>query len=216
MTRKILTSTRSDGHETKEHIIRCAGKIYARDGYHKATSKAICEVAGVNQAAVNYHFGSRDGLYKAVLSEAHRHIIDINFLKKLEATPGNARKKILLIIDQLIKAVNNSQNWYIRVWIREILTPSPIIDSIIEDTAMPKFKIILKFWEEYLETDTPSLIYAALIAVFSPFTFCLLGEGKLIVRHIPDLSDKDEFLPILKKQAETILDAVKENLQQQK
>lgn len=84
MVKEVLTSTRSDGRETRDHIIECAGRIYARDGYYKATSKEICETAGVNQGAVNYHFGNRDGLYKAVLAEAHRHIIDIQSLKELK------------------------------------------------------------------------------------------------------------------------------------
>jgi AcrR family transcriptional regulator len=212
VVKEVLTSTRSDGRETRDHIIECAGRIYARDGYYKATSKEICETAGVNQGAVNYHFGNRDGLYKAVLAEAHRHIIDIQSLKELKEKPGAARDKVLAVINQLIKTVNNSQDWYIRVWVREMVTPSPIIDTIIEDTAMPKFKIIFQFWEDYLETTDSALVYAAMISVCAPFAFCLIGEGKPASQHIPNAPTKEAFLSILKNQAETILDAVKENI----
>ena len=38
----------------------------AEKGFAAVTSKEICESAGVNNAAVNYHFGSRDGLHRAV------------------------------------------------------------------------------------------------------------------------------------------------------
>jgi AcrR family transcriptional regulator len=46
VSRENTTGLRSDGRETREHIIECAGKIFARDGYYKATSKEICEAAG--------------------------------------------------------------------------------------------------------------------------------------------------------------------------
>ena len=57
---------RMDGRETEEKIIECAGQLIAEKGFASVTSKEICRAAGVNLAAVNYHFGSRDGLYLAV------------------------------------------------------------------------------------------------------------------------------------------------------
>ena len=63
---KFRQRIRSDGEETKKKIITCAGRLMAEKGFAAVTSKEICESAGVNTAAVNYHFGSKDALVQAV------------------------------------------------------------------------------------------------------------------------------------------------------
>ena len=67
---------RSDGDLTKSKILDAAGRLIAQDGFAKTTSKAIAKLAEVDLAAINYHFDGRDGLYRAVLAEAHTHYID--------------------------------------------------------------------------------------------------------------------------------------------
>ena len=67
--KSIKKNTREDGEETKARLIECAGRLIADQGFDRTTSKDICRLAGTNLAAVNYHFGSREGLYKAVLLE---------------------------------------------------------------------------------------------------------------------------------------------------
>lgn len=52
---------------------RAALRIFARDGFRGATTRAIAEEAGLNQALVHYYFGSKAALYRQVLrTELHR------------------------------------------------------------------------------------------------------------------------------------------------
>lgn len=69
-----------DGRETEEKIIKCAGQLIAEKGFASVTSKEICRAAGVNLAAVNYHFGSRDGLYLAVLENVQQYLVGLQQL----------------------------------------------------------------------------------------------------------------------------------------
>lgn len=73
--KSIKKNTREDGAETKARLIQCAGRLIADQGYDRTTSKDICRLAGVNMAAVNYHFGSREGLYQAVLDEVYHYVL---------------------------------------------------------------------------------------------------------------------------------------------
>lgn len=43
-----------------------ASKIFAEKGFRETTVAEICEAAGANIAAVNYHFGDKESLYDAV------------------------------------------------------------------------------------------------------------------------------------------------------
>ena len=69
-------NAREDGEVTRRHILETAVRLFAEHGYADTTSKMICKEAGVNIAAVNYHFGSRDDLYRAVLEDVHEHIVN--------------------------------------------------------------------------------------------------------------------------------------------
>lgn len=90
---KFRQRIRSDGEETKKKIITCAGRLMAEKGSAAVTSKEICESAGVNTAAVNYHFGSRDGLHLAVLSYVQNYIISLETLRNLYEAPYTAERK---------------------------------------------------------------------------------------------------------------------------
>lgn len=54
--------------ETKEKILNVAEELFAQQGYQGTSLRAITAAAGVNLAAVNYHFGSKEALVEAVLS----------------------------------------------------------------------------------------------------------------------------------------------------
>lgn len=52
---------------TRERLIRAARRIFAERGYDAASVREITAAAAANLGAVNYHFGSKQALYDAVL-----------------------------------------------------------------------------------------------------------------------------------------------------
>jgi len=51
---------------TKEKILDTAEKLFVKNGLSATSLRAIIKEAGVNTAAVHYHFGSKQGLIEAV------------------------------------------------------------------------------------------------------------------------------------------------------
>lgn len=62
------------GSQTRERIIRTAEVLFAKDGYAATSLRQITEAAGVNVAAVNYHFGSKESLLIEILDRVIRPI----------------------------------------------------------------------------------------------------------------------------------------------
>ena len=195
-----VTGSREDGRETKERIIQAAGPLFAQHGYDGTTSKEICQQAGVNMAAVNYHFGSRDGLYVAVLEEVQDYLLNIEVLKRLAQEEGSPREKIERFVDFFIEDAFGKNDWHVRVWIRELLHPSPHIQQVIMQKGLPKFYIAAEIFEQalgYRRTDIA--FYGAYISLVAPFIMTFLAQSSPVLEALPVHYPKGEFVAQLKE-----------------
>ena len=52
--------------EAKTRILRAAERLFAEHGYSGVSLRSIMAEAGVNTAAIHYHFGSKEGLLRAI------------------------------------------------------------------------------------------------------------------------------------------------------
>ena len=65
--------------KTYKSLLTTASEVFAEEGYRDATIAEICKRARANVAAVNYHFGDKETLYR----EAWRH----SFLESIKVHP---------------------------------------------------------------------------------------------------------------------------------
>ncbi|MEO3750751.1 TetR family transcriptional regulator [Streptomyces sp. B6B3] len=56
--------------DTKTRILDAAEELFGEHGYAATSLRHVTHAAGVNVAAVNYHFGSKEGLLRAVVRRA--------------------------------------------------------------------------------------------------------------------------------------------------
>ncbi|PLX81516.1 MAG: hypothetical protein C0616_04235 [Desulfuromonas sp.] len=61
--------------DTKQRILDAAEELFARNGFYATSLRQITQLAEVNLAAVNYHFGSKEELLEAVIL---RHLGPLN------------------------------------------------------------------------------------------------------------------------------------------
>jgi AcrR family transcriptional regulator len=59
---------------TRQSIMKAAVKLFAEKGYQGASVRDIVAKAGVNQAAINYHFKGKDALYAELLTTAFERL----------------------------------------------------------------------------------------------------------------------------------------------
>jgi AcrR family transcriptional regulator len=58
----------SGPRDTKEQILDAAEKLFSRKGFTETTLRTLTAEAGVNLAAVNYHYGTKEALLRAVFA----------------------------------------------------------------------------------------------------------------------------------------------------
>ena len=54
------------GDQTRQRLLETAVEIFAHSAYDSVRTRMLADAAGVNQAAIPYYFGGKEGLYLAV------------------------------------------------------------------------------------------------------------------------------------------------------
>lgn len=65
------------GDETRQRLIEVGIEVFGRLGHEAATTRMLAEAAGVNLAAIPYHFGGKEGLYQAVVKNVGESILEL-------------------------------------------------------------------------------------------------------------------------------------------
>ena len=55
--------------QARQRLVQAALRLFAEVGFARASTRAICEAAGVNLSAIRYYFGDKFGLYRAAFHE---------------------------------------------------------------------------------------------------------------------------------------------------
>jgi AcrR family transcriptional regulator len=81
-------------HETRTRILDVAEELFMQHGFEGTSMRVLTAKAGVNLAAVNYHFGSKDALIEALF---RRRLDPMNAerIKGLEALEAESKGKPL-------------------------------------------------------------------------------------------------------------------------
>lgn len=170
---------RSDGDATRRRILEIAGERFAALGFAEATGKEIAAHAQVDLASINYHFGSRAGLYQAVLAEAHRRLVDIEDIERIVAGNEPAEERLKRFVHFLLAGASREVAWPMIVLGRELVSPSSHLQTLQQDEVVPKLQAILPLLSEIarIPADDPALLRClpciaapcALIAILGRF-----------------------------------------------
>jgi AcrR family transcriptional regulator len=92
---------------TKDTILDAAEQLFATKGFAATSLRAIIKAAGVNTAAIHYHFGSRAGLVAAVLARRAEPVNAerLRRLTALEARHGDGAVPVEDVVDAFVRPV---------------------------------------------------------------------------------------------------------------
>ncbi len=184
-----------DRQLTRTELLEAAGHVFAEKGFHRATGKEICERAGTNAAAVNYYFGGMEGLYAAVIEEAHSRLITLDKLSSLVAGKADAKAKLQAILERATELLTGpvSSSWVLRVLGREFVAPSSAVDTLIEREGIPKARILRSIVAEIMDlpADHPA-VGRGCLSLLAPCAMLLIADRKTLRRALPTLDLRRE------------------------
>src|SRR3954470_6088200 len=137
---------------TRAALIDAATAVFADKGFEAGSVRLITEKAKANQAAVNYHFGSKDGLYREVLRGA-LHACDefvpfdeneIERIDREEALKAFLRQQLLPLIKR------NPLSRYLRIFNWEALQRTAVFQELIATERIPTVAIAQALVRKFL------------------------------------------------------------------
>jgi AcrR family transcriptional regulator len=113
------------GEDTRLRILRTALQVFAAEGYDGASTRVLAQRAGVNLPALQYYFGGKEGLYRAVIDHitetVERRIAPVTEQIQAALDSGPVSRRVLLdllcrLLDAFVTLVTDqsSPDWEAR------------------------------------------------------------------------------------------------------
>ena len=143
-------------HETRTRILDAAEELFMQHGFEGTSMRHLTSRAGVNLAAVNYHFGSKQALIEAVF---RRRLDPMNLeriaeLERLEAasnlSPEAIIRAFLLPSLRLVEDARGGGRNFIRLLGRTYSEPAKEIRALIGQMYAPAMERYKKALERAL------------------------------------------------------------------
>ncbi len=131
---------------TRARLLDAAREVFSQRGFQRATVREICRRAEANVAAVNYHFGSKDGLLAEALNFAPLKAMQ---LANAEAG-GSPEARLRLFIRDFMLMLLDETNGSLpcRIMARELADPTPALDRIVREAIAPLHEFLGKLLRE--------------------------------------------------------------------
>ncbi|HUW26699.1 MAG TPA: CerR family C-terminal domain-containing protein [Gallionella sp.] len=132
--------------QTRTRLLNAAREVFAQHGFQGATVREICRRAEANVAAVNYHFGSKDGLLDEALNFAA-----LKALQHANVEAGDCPEmRLRLFIRDFMRMLLDEDNAsaQCRIMARELADPTPALDKIVREAIAPLHEFMGKLVRE--------------------------------------------------------------------
>lgn len=121
---------------TATRIIASATTLFAQKGYAATSTKAICQSAGANIAAVHYHFKSKRGLYRQIISHfGSQSLARITQMLRPPLTEDEFRVRLEMFLESGIEQVIE-QHEVAHIILRDIELPDGLCREVFRKSFL--------------------------------------------------------------------------------
>jgi AcrR family transcriptional regulator len=128
--------------DTASKIKQAANKLFTEKGFGRTTTRDIANEAGVNLALVNYHFRSKDELFKTIMLETIEGFI--GQLQVLMNDDHSFEKKVELVVSNYIELLKKRPD--LPLFMLSEIRNHP--NELVERLGLRKLMLQGKFFEE--------------------------------------------------------------------
>jgi TetR/AcrR family transcriptional regulator, regulator of cefoperazone and chloramphenicol sensitivity len=127
----------ADSARTRAKLLDAACRLFADKGFRTTTVADICRQAGASIAAVNYHFGSKENLYRQAWR--HAHALETRSAPPDGGVPPHApaEERLRGRIRGVLQRVLAAEGMEFRIMAHEMSRPTGLLKQVIHDAIGP-------------------------------------------------------------------------------
>ncbi len=153
---------------TRDRLLVAAREVFGELGFKGATVREICRRAEVNVAAVNYHFNGKEALFMAALEPEPLE----NLIGPANATDSAEARLTRFIHEFTTRLMGRGCTPHSQLIMRELLEPSPALDSIAREIIAPLHQHLTGLVREVAgEEATPEQVRRCVFSIFGQCTY---------------------------------------------
>jgi len=183
---------------TRERILKAAERLFAERGYDGTSIRAIVAKARVNQAAINYHFEGKDGLYREVLRSAFRALTEQQLVHADEMRTISREAAVAEFIRRQLWPLTARDEFsrHLRIFNWETVQPTAVFRKLLSEEAAPFMGLAVDLVRRFLpDADQRTLMVAAV---------WLIGQCSVFVRNREQLAGPPIGLALDEAAVETL------------
>ncbi len=173
--------------ETRQRIVETAEKLFALRGIEAVSIRDITQAAGVNLAAINYHFGTKYGLAAEVFKQCINplNVQRLVLLDDVEARSSDKPPKLEAVLEAMIRPAvdrgfddEQDSETFLRLTGRCLSEPNAEVEQIVRAHFE---KIIRRFDAAFLRALPgldPEELFWRIKFMFGALHYSLLTCGK--------------------------------------
>src|SRR5215216_6466006 len=129
----------------RERLIDAAGEMFAELGFHQTTVREICQRAGANIAAVNYHFRDKTGLYTEVVRQSMRaaQLDTVRAAFDQNVSPEEILRAVIKARLESLRSLDLG-DWHFRIFAHELAKPTPAMNVVVNEAIRPLYSRMCK------------------------------------------------------------------------
>lgn len=169
---------------TRQRIVLAALDVFARRGYAAGTIREIVERARANQAAVNYHFGGKESLYRDVLKYSFRRATGGDAWADIPID-GPPAIRLRRVVELLLhpEAAEDERRAHARLIAWEMLSPTGALSDLAAGAIGPQVDAVAGMLRELLPADAaPATARIAALWLIGQCTF--FDRGRDLLRDL--------------------------------
>ena len=130
--------------DTRQRLVDAAATLFADKGFEHVTVREICKASTANVAAVNYHFGDKAGLYRAVVTMAIEQMLETNELSQRAGDGLSPEEQIRGFVRVFVGRLtgNGPTAWIHRLMARELEHPTDALDQVMRQVVLPRLEYL--------------------------------------------------------------------------
>jgi AcrR family transcriptional regulator len=185
--------------ETRTRILEAAASIFAEHGFAATTIRMICGLAQVNLAAVNYHFGNKEGLYSETIRYVRRRAYDRYPTTYGLSPDATEEEKLLAFIRSfLLRTSCDERNLEFGTLVmREMVEPTSALDMMVDEGIRSLFGQLVDIVRSLMGTAvTEETVLACARSIISQCLFYLFSRSvinRMSPEHNFDPADMDRI-----------------------